>query len=77
MHFAPNAQVVAICYTYGITFYNTSTGQTIYVYDKEAHYGAALSFSPDGTFLAIGDTEGNIILWDVSRIIQASSGTNP
>lgn len=75
--FTPNAQVVAICYRYGITFYNTSTGQAIYAYDKEAHCGAALSFSPDGNSLAIGDADGSINLWDVSRIVQASPGTNP
>ncbi len=75
--FHPNAQVIAICYTYGITFYNTSTGQTIYVYDKEAPYGDALTFSPDGNFLAIGDSRGKISLWDVSRIVQSASGVNP
>lgn len=72
----PDRKVVAISYFYGITFYCSNTGKPIYVYDKEVSW-VKFSFSPDGGYLAIGDSSGNIRLWDVSRIVQESSCATP
>lgn len=74
--YSPNRKVVAISYFYGITFYCSNTGKPIYVYDEEVNW-VKFSFSPDGNYLAIGDSRGNIRLWDVSRIVQESSCENP
>lgn len=74
--YSPDRKVVAISYFYGITFYCSNTGKPIYIYDKEVNW-VKFSFSPDGNYLAIGDSDGNIRLWDVSRIVQASSCANP
>lgn len=74
--YSPDRKVVAISYFYGITFYCSNTGKPIYVYNKEVNW-VKFSFSPDGNYLAIGDSGGNIRLWDVSRIVQESSCSNP
>jgi WD40 repeat protein len=68
--------VVLVSYFYGLTFFNANTGKPIFIYDKDVHW-VKLAFNPKGQFLAIGDSSGNIRIWDVSRIIQAASSTNP
>lgn len=74
--YGPDRKVVAISYYYGITFYCTNTGKPIYFYDKTVDW-IEFSFSPDGKYLAIGDDYGRIMLWDVSRIVQAPSCMTP
>jgi WD40 repeat protein len=75
MAYDPATQVAAISYYYDIKFYDVNTSQAIYTYAGMDAF-VNLAFSPDGQFLAVGDDYGNIRLWDISRIVRASSGAN-
>ncbi len=65
---SPDGAVLAIAARYGILLYDLGTYQTINLIHPLPRMEAvrSLRFSPDGRFLASGDPESKIMLWDTS-----------
>ena len=65
--FSPDGKHAVIPSDIGVLWYDVSTMTPIDLWDTDRGYMSAVSFSPDGQWLATGDGDGLVKVWDVHR----------
>ena len=65
---SPDSQIVAISDSNTINFWDINTGEIIETDPAPAY--STLAWSPDGTKLAVGASDGTIRIWDVSDLVS-------
>jgi WD40 repeat protein len=63
---SPDSTLLAVAGRY-MAIYDVASGNQLLRYDDPV---SALAWSPDGSLLAAGVDDGEIIIWDVSRIVE-------
>lgn len=64
---SPDGRYIAVGNTIGVWWYDLSTMTPITLWDTGRGWITAISFSPNGKWLATGDGEGIVKVWDVKR----------
>jgi WD40 repeat protein len=67
--FSPSGKILATSGGQGsdLTLWDVATGQPMFQPEKSKTGGiGAIAFSPDGRFIASGDSDSNVIIWDVT-----------
>ncbi|MDE0313726.1 MAG: hypothetical protein OXM61_02395 [Candidatus Poribacteria bacterium] len=64
---SPDGRYLAIGNTIGVWWYELSTMTPITLWDTGRGWITAISFSPNGKWLATGDGQGIVKVWDVKR----------
>jgi WD40 repeat protein len=72
---SPNGEIVAAASSVGIFLYDSETFEPIQYIDTRSSINV-IEFSPDGRYIASGDVDGLIVLWDQStgKDINSFSG---
>ena len=69
---SPDGKYLAVGSCAGVWWYDVSTMTPIALWDTARGYISAVSFSPNGKWLATGDGDGLVKVWDVQRGICIS-----
>ena len=69
---SPDGKYLAVGSCIGVWWYDVSTMTPIALWDTARGYISAVSFSPNGKWLATGDGDGLVKVWDVQRGICLS-----
>ena len=69
---SPDGKYLAVGSCIGVWWYDVSTMTPIALWDTERGYISAVSFSPNGKWLATGDGDGLVKVWDVQNGICIS-----
>lgn len=73
----PDGKRILVCNQYAF-IWDPSTGTQIPLLPREKHDASAIAVGPDGNTVAVGDDQGNIVLWDAdSREIINTIGGAP
>ena len=67
MTYSPDGQHLACASTIGVWWYDLSTMVPVDLWDTDRGYIFAVSISPNGKWLATGDGDGLVKVWDVPR----------
>ena len=67
MTYSPDGKLLACASTIGVWWYNLSTMVPVDLWDTDRGYIDAVSFSPNGKWLATGDGDGLVKVWEVQR----------
>ncbi|RKU07541.1 hypothetical protein C6501_17385 [Candidatus Poribacteria bacterium] len=64
---SPDGKYFVVSSDIGVWWYNVSTMTPIDLWDTDRGYISTVSFSPNGKWLATGDGDGLVKVWDVQR----------
>ena len=66
VQFSPDGTQIAVASSIGIWLYDAQTYQEIDLLTDQTRGTRSCAYSPDGTVLAGGGTDGTLLLWDVA-----------
>jgi len=69
---SPDGKYLAVGSCIGVWWYDVTTMTPISLFDTDRGYISAISFSPDGRWLATSDGDGIVKVWDVKQGICVS-----
>jgi WD40 repeat protein len=64
----PDSSQIALAFQYAVNIYQVTNGEQIFTVPMRGV--GSLAYSPDGTMLALGMSDGTIRIWDVSDLTQ-------
>ena len=67
IEFSPNGDNFAVATTIGIWIYNSRTGSEVHRFEGIMGGANAISYSPDGRYIAAAHQDRTIRLWDLIR----------
>lgn len=70
IEFSPNGDQFAVATTIGIWIYDSRTGREVHRFEGIMGGANAISYSPDGRYIAAAHQDRTIRLWDLIRINQ-------
>lgn len=70
IEFSPNGDQFAVATTIGIWIYDSRTGREVHRFEGIMGGANAISYSPDGRYIAAAHQDRTIRLWDLVRINQ-------
>ena len=74
--FVPHSQIALTDFD-AVKVYDVKIGQQLYSFNNLDLSFDPIAFASDGSQMATGDGDGTILLWDLSRVIQAVSAARP